>query len=450
MVRQKRREFFNDSRSIPPFSKQVDMKTGDIITCTLCIEVKIESPDRAAVVFDVAPWGTLAGVAMSLQGKLLLDGLFCRSRQAVADLVFFTPHGTLANEQALLSSDVTLTACTNEDGLPPTTTVPPGSHSSSWLRNMGSKVFPPEIAIQTWINEVTKAEARLAGRIIRQWPESLEDDADSDLRMRTRDIEQDPFAQRYGLDQEIEISPHSKINTWKPLTPGCQKYPEGHLGTVAVWDILRVPIGDTLSPVEIIEQWKEDRKKPLWRKAARKAGATEIEFVNEVDDEEVPPNIGRLFVYLERNYRFEVGVNPEIAPFTGQAEVAVLSALAIINQALASEINRNIVGFWNFSTSESTQKLWSATLKIAIQIFKTGRRGWGARVAADIKQGAMVGIYTGPRQEAEIFSSFRASYCFDLDALEDSIKTPKNSYNVDAFARANLIFAAAATVASPT
>jgi hypothetical protein len=39
-----------------------------------------------------------------------------------------------------------------------------------------------------------------------------------------------------------------------------------------------------------------------WNLIAREAGAAEIAFVNEIDDEEVPPNIGLLFKYLERSY----------------------------------------------------------------------------------------------------------------------------------------------------
>jgi hypothetical protein len=40
-----------------------------------------------------------------------------------------------------------------------------------------------------------------------------------------------------------------------------------------------------------------------WNRVARDAGAAQIEFINDVDDEELPPNIGRLFVYLERSYQ---------------------------------------------------------------------------------------------------------------------------------------------------
>jgi hypothetical protein len=39
-----------------------------------------------------------------------------------------------------------------------------------------------------------------------------------------------------------------------------------------------------------------------WNKIARKAGAAEIEFVNQTDEEELPPGIGTLFPYVERKY----------------------------------------------------------------------------------------------------------------------------------------------------
>ncbi|KAJ7457223.1 hypothetical protein B0H11DRAFT_2243479 [Mycena galericulata] len=39
-----------------------------------------------------------------------------------------------------------------------------------------------------------------------------------------------------------------------------------------------------------------------WNKIARDSHAAGIEFINEIDDEEVPPGIGTLFPYLERKY----------------------------------------------------------------------------------------------------------------------------------------------------
>jgi hypothetical protein len=45
-----------------------------------------------------------------------------------------------------------------------------------------------------------------------------------------------------------------------------------------------------------------------WNKIAREAGAAGIEFINEVDDEEVPPGIGILFPYVERSYLLYVFV----------------------------------------------------------------------------------------------------------------------------------------------
>ncbi|KAJ7923924.1 hypothetical protein B0H13DRAFT_2315931 [Mycena leptocephala] len=47
------------------------------------------------------------------------------------------------------------------------------------------------------------------------------------------------------------------------------------------------------------------RRKPIqqkWNEIAHGSGAAGIEFVNQVDDEEVPPGIGTLFCYLERSY----------------------------------------------------------------------------------------------------------------------------------------------------
>ncbi|KAJ7035176.1 hypothetical protein C8F04DRAFT_541257 [Mycena alexandri] len=53
-----------------------------------------------------------------------------------------------------------------------------------------------------------------------------------------------------------------------------------------------------------------------WNKVARDAGAAGVEFVNEVDEEEVPPGINVLFPYLERGYLFDIGI-AETSPLVG-------------------------------------------------------------------------------------------------------------------------------------
>ncbi|KAJ7457211.1 hypothetical protein B0H11DRAFT_2199743 [Mycena galericulata] len=118
-----------------------------------------------------------------------------------------------------------------------------------------------------------------------------------------------------------------------------------------------------LSLAVLIEEWKRKRKgttdaivprktrtlrneiQRRWNKASQNAGAAGIEFINEIDEEEVPPNIGILFLYLEKSYRLNrVSQRPRQVP---------------------------------------------------IQIFKTSQRGWGAQATINIVKGSMVGIYTG-------------------------------------------------------
>lgn len=50
-----------------------------------------------------------------------------------------------------------------------------------------------------------------------------------------------------------------------------------------------------------------------WTMIARRAGAAGLEFVNDVDDEEVPPGIGVLLPYVERSYLLYV-VSPRRLP----------------------------------------------------------------------------------------------------------------------------------------
>ncbi|KAJ7210293.1 hypothetical protein C8J57DRAFT_1608119 [Mycena rebaudengoi] len=79
--------------------------------------------------------------------------------------------------------------------------------------------------------------------------------------------------------------------------------------------------------------------------------------------------------------------------------------------------------------------------QIPAQIFKTEKRGWGARLPVDIVRGHVVGLYTGlliRREEADKLSGTRASYCFDLDVNEDpDEETPENAYSVDAYGCGN-------------
>ncbi|KAF7372401.1 SET-domain-containing protein [Mycena venus] len=62
-------------------------------------------------------------------------------------------------------------------------------------------------------------------------------------------------------------------------------------------------------------RWTNSRRQiqQAWNKIANEAGAAEIQFINDVDDEEVPPGIGVLFGYLERSY-LQLRIPPTDSP----------------------------------------------------------------------------------------------------------------------------------------
>ncbi|KAJ7474734.1 hypothetical protein FB451DRAFT_275356 [Mycena latifolia] len=475
-------------------------------------------------------------------------------------------------------SDITLFAHDRRVGFPE---IPHSSDASSFLEfTMGimDAAVPPEAVIPTVRHGLAQREARRAGRIIREWPDYPQDDADDfidhsistlmdwrlKVRSRTRfalDMGNNPIPgifledsilrlQLYGLYQEIKdiaaledalenwrkdlieewhrqetqviydfqqpkslrrtlrensgprLLREARIvfilgvlaATWKSQAPHLRhNFWEGQMKLEqALGEILhrQKTFMEGLTVAEIIEQWKKgDRKakwiqwnpshpsntepanastpgalttrreeiQAQWNKAAREAGAAQIEFVNEIDNEELPPNIGGLFVYLERSYRFEVAVNPKITTPSGcHCEGGALCTTRTCHHkpdaAVRSEYNRRLFDFGVDSHVRECNSLCSCLAdcanriaqqprSIAIQIFKTEKCGWGARAAVNIKKGTVVGIYTGliiRRHDAVNLSSFRVSYCFDLNALEDPDgETPENSYTVDAFACGN-------------
>ncbi|KAJ7939684.1 hypothetical protein B0H13DRAFT_2261010 [Mycena leptocephala] len=153
-----------------------------------------------------------------------------------------------------------------------------------------------------------------------------------------------------------------------------------------------------------------------WNKIAREAGAAGIEFYNDVDEEEVPPGVGVLFPYVERSYLlvsdlFEQG----LFTFNTESEIVECS---------------NLCG----CPRECPNRVAQFPRQIHVQIFKTRKRGWGARVPVDLIKGQVVGLYTGRRDQANKLSGSRASYCFDLDANEDPNEDlPEHAYSVDAY-----------------
>ncbi|KAJ6555200.1 hypothetical protein DFH09DRAFT_574809 [Mycena vulgaris] len=194
-----------------------------------------------------------------------------------------------------------------------------------------------------------------------------------------------------------------------------------------------------------------------WNKIARGAGAAGLEFINDVDDEEVPPGIGILFPYVERSYLFDIGIT-ETSPLVGCQCDGVVGCRHAGRCSCQADLEDGPVytpqGLFKFNTESEiiecnsycqcppkcANRVAQFPRQVPVQIFKTEQRGWGARIPIDLVRGRVIGIYTGSsrREEAKKLSGSRASYCFDLDINEEADEEPpENAYSVDAFGCGN-------------
>ncbi|KAJ7854420.1 hypothetical protein B0H14DRAFT_2756431 [Mycena olivaceomarginata] len=190
----------------------------------------------------------------------------------------------------------------------------------------------------------------------------------------------------------------------------------------------------------VVIQKQRERIQQKWSSIAHQSGAVGIEFINEIDDEELPPGIGIRFRYLERSYVLGVGVRKvrRLEGYQCTCETALQSPAAYAG------VNSDIVECNEYCNCPHTCPNTVAQLprNIPIQIFKTQERGWGARAPVNLTRGQVLGLYTGRREDANKLSGSRGSYCFDLDGNEDPADAPdeKNSqpsYSVDALAAGN-------------
>ncbi|KAK7052529.1 SET-domain-containing protein [Favolaschia claudopus] len=190
-----------------------------------------------------------------------------------------------------------------------------------------------------------------------------------------------------------------------------------------------------------------------WNKVAREAGAAKIEFVNDIDDEELPPGIGILFPYIERSFLFDIGI-PEPSPLTGCSchgkKGCDKKRRCSCQKKLGCGPAYTRDGLFIFNTdseviecnaacecsSKCINRVAQLPRQLPVQIFKTDKRGWGVKIPVRIEKGRVLGLYTGlliRREEADKLSGTRASYCFDLDVNEEPDKEPpENAYSVDA------------------
>ncbi|KAJ7763113.1 hypothetical protein DFH07DRAFT_770843 [Mycena maculata] len=192
---------------------------------------------------------------------------------------------------------------------------------------------------------------------------------------------------------------------------------------------------DTL-PAKILKTCRDIK----WNKIAQDANAAGIEFINEVDDEEVPPGIGILFPYLERKYLFielrssDIGIE-EVSPLVGckcdgmRGVKTKCSCQAGPKPAYTAEAQNHsllvFIALDGASALPSVSIVWP-NIRGNYQFRSSKRRsGNGASGCLSICR----------REEANKLSDNRASHCFDLDVNEDpDEEPPKNAYSVDAYA----------------
>ncbi|TFK27334.1 SET domain-containing protein [Coprinopsis marcescibilis] len=225
----------------------------------------------------------------------------------------------------------------------------------------------------------------------------------------------------------------------------------------------------TVAPPVTPSKTSDRRRSSLGRKWTNDSGVpgAPITFVNDEDDEEVPP-LPPNFTYLERGYKFS---DPDVL---WPSEDFFLSCRCKTSCNAANNCDcqdpselRDSSGRRYFAYDEKGRfkankvprgveviectsrcscnlscrnRVAQRPRDIPIEIFKTPKCGWGVRSSTFIEKGKVLGIYTGeliPRKRAhEASKSGESSYCFDLDGHEDLSVTGKpctNGYSVDSY-----------------
>ncbi|KAJ7732696.1 hypothetical protein B0H16DRAFT_1580746 [Mycena metata] len=208
-------------------------------------------------------------------------------------------------------------------------------------------------------------------------------------------------------------------------------------------------------------------------------GAAGITFVNDKDDEEVPPSIMRVdFVYLEDNYHassnLKLNTRPDAAtPLVPDELVDYMTFCRCTTDCVFEDDNccqdreelagQGLHGFaytnslFNFTYAlhhvvvecgpfcqcpvTCGNRVAQRPRQFPIEIFKVSSDcGWGVRTPVDIAKGTVLGLYTGElitRNRAEKLTGKRKEYCFDLDYNDHAEPKPKNLYTVDSYRYGN-------------
>ncbi|KAJ6629380.1 hypothetical protein B0H10DRAFT_1939779 [Mycena sp. CBHHK59/15] len=204
-------------------------------------------------------------------------------------------------------------------------------------------------------------------------------------------------------------------------------------------------------------------------------GAAGISFVNEVDDEPLPPTLsgdGWEFRYLEDEYEpcetllFDSKSMTPLTPsfcFTycnceSEAEcrdstecdcqrASIQAGYAYTDHSADPPSHQGLFNFTYDRTQEVVEcnpyckcspycpnRVAQRPRTVSIEVFKTLRCGWGVRAPVDVVRGTVLGMYTGKlitRGEAEQLTGDSKAYCFDLDYNEDPDERPDDALSVD-------------------
>ncbi|KXN89026.1 Histone-lysine N-methyltransferase, H3 lysine-9 specific [Leucoagaricus sp. SymC.cos] len=162
-----------------------------------------------------------------------------------------------------------------------------------------------------------------------------------------------------------------------------------------------------------------------WARIAQLAGAAPISFVNEVDNEEIPPLVPD-FQYIEKGYKYHKGTQKPSSDFQIGCS---------LNKRGDKVFAYTKSGLFSFTANPSTEviecnsvckcgpncnnRIAQRPRDVPLQIFKTQGKGWGVRASVDIIRGKILGVYTGELITREEALNRDTSYMFDLDGQEN-------------------------------
>ncbi|KAJ7797176.1 hypothetical protein B0H14DRAFT_2912453 [Mycena olivaceomarginata] len=144
----------------------------------------------------------------------------------------------------------------------------------------------------------------------------------------------------------------------------------------------------------------------VWNKIAHEAGvprSAKITFVNEIDDEAVPPDVNGLFTYLERDYIYDVEIPTPVSP--GEAQT-------FPRGVKTNDAPYTSQGLFKFDTN-------SKIIECTENCFCRSRCINRVTQCPPLVRGQVLGIYTGSRKNAGKLLGERAAYIFQLDIDED-------------------------------